>query len=188
VDNDCRLDLLAEHAMALVPHPTVTVIYEDFSTGLHAKRLFDQVFSRKHPQTSYQLNMWKFNLLRVRALRAQAVQDAAAAAMVCIAGHSDEQWPPEITEWAKGWLGRRDAHPFALVLLLEGVEKAETRDIPALKLFRIAAVHAGLERLIYWVDEQTRNQDLDFFTPHARVEHAPTTPALRNKLATGRHR
>src|SRR5260370_40709165 len=91
-------------AARTISNQEVVIVYEDFSTGLKAKRVFDELFG------NYHLNMWEFKVLRLPALRAQAVRDATSAAMVCLAAHGEDDLPTAVKEWVDPGPGERAAH------------------------------------------------------------------------------
>src|SRR5262249_20243772 len=96
----------------------VVIVYEDFSTGLKAKRLLDQQFAAYDRAGKYHLNLWEFKVLRLLPLRAQAVRDASAAAIVCVATRGDEELPPGVKEWAERWAREKtDNHPTLMLLV-----------------------------------------------------------------------
>lgn len=114
--------------------PEVVIVYEDFSTGLRAKQLFDRLFQRVD-SGRYRLNMWKFSVLHLNALRTQAIHDAASAAILCVAAQGQGDLPPSVYDWAHQWSQSSGPHPYALVALLEkpqeadGSETAYVRDL-----------------------------------------------------------
>ena len=127
------------------PNPEVTLLYEDFSTGLSAKKLFDRLLNGSPREATYRLSMWKFNLLRVRPLLTQAAQDAAAAGILCVAAHADGDLPTEVSELVSEALRQRQPAPTALVVLLETPQSDATAELPAMEAFRKVAAQTGAE-------------------------------------------
>jgi hypothetical protein len=127
------------------PNPDVTIVYEDFSTGLSAKELFDHLLNPNRQASTYCLTMWKFNLLRVRPLRAQAVQDAATSGILCLAARADCDLPGEVTDLVSESLRQRRLSPTALVILLEAGQPESAARLPAIKSLKKIADQAGAQ-------------------------------------------
>jgi len=59
----------------------VLLVYEDFSTGLRARQTFEEVASQLELDADFEVNLWRFDLLRESALRERAAIEAAKADM-----------------------------------------------------------------------------------------------------------
>jgi hypothetical protein len=105
--------------MLTLPKGEIVIVYEDFSCGLKAKQLFDQLITPWDPSSKHRFKMWDFNGLRIDSLRARAIQEAVAAAIVCVAPLVDTGLPQCVKEWAEKWCDRPVAHRRTLVALME---------------------------------------------------------------------
>jgi len=106
-------------AAAREPKPAVVIMYEDFTSGLRAKALFDQFLTPLTQARSYSLDLWKFQILRLEVFRAEALRDTVAAHIVCIAGMADGALPLCVQTWADRWAHERPNNPATLIALLE---------------------------------------------------------------------
>ncbi len=62
---------------------------------------------------------WNFDGLTVAALRKLAAMEAAAANIIVIAAHDQEELPEEVINWLNQCLAMTEFHPRALVALLD---------------------------------------------------------------------
>jgi hypothetical protein len=98
--------------------PEVVILYKDFPAGVAAKRFFDHLFRQIEPEGSYQLKMWDHQFLRHSLLRAEAMQDAQGAAIVCVSASADQEPEAALKQWAHSWANQKASHPCTLVALL----------------------------------------------------------------------
>src|SRR5258708_18500047 len=108
--------------------PEVVIVHEDFSTGLAAKQLFDQLFDRFDSGGKHQFKMWEFSALRLMGPRAQAVREAAQAPIVCLSAHGDNSLLVGVKDWAERWAREAAQNPSALVVLLAAGARSASRD------------------------------------------------------------
>ena len=140
-------------AVRSMSNQEVVIVYEDFSTGLKAKRVFDELFG------NYHLNMWEFKVLRLPALRAQAVRDATSAAMVCLAAHGEDDLPTAVKEWVDRWSGERAAHTSTLVVLVEAADAELASGTPMIESLRRAASQRGAGFFLGSIHAMNREED-----------------------------
>ncbi|MHB8520909.1 MAG: hypothetical protein ACYDH9_09130 [Limisphaerales bacterium] len=100
----------------------VVVAYEDFATGIRAKKAFDGVLRELGSDLTFNCKLWKFDILRIPQLKEMAADDAAEADMVLIAAHSGSELPAGVKKWIDLWVTRRRPGPRALVSLLDPEE------------------------------------------------------------------
>ena len=98
---------------------SVLLIYEDFSTGLRAKLLCDQVVNSLKLEVDFRVSLWRFDILREPALLERATDEAAKADIVFLSAHGPSDLPTAINLWFNQWLERRRDEPCALVVPLD---------------------------------------------------------------------
>lgn len=102
----------------------VVVAYEDFATGIRAKKAFDGIGVLRELGTDSNFNckLWKFDILRIPRLKEMAADDAAEADIVLIAAHSGSELPAGVKHWIDMWATRERPGRRALVSLLDPQE------------------------------------------------------------------
>ena len=86
-----------------IPAFKVVVAYEDFATGLEAKRACDFVSASFTHEWTVLSQMWKFELLGVAELRQLAAQAATMANLIIVACHGDRELPADVKTWIETW-------------------------------------------------------------------------------------
>ena len=74
------------------------IAYEDFATGLQAKRLFDHLVAACGEFFSFRCHLWKFDVLGLPDLGERAVGEAETADMIIISAHEGWNLPTLIEE------------------------------------------------------------------------------------------
>lgn len=97
----------------------VLLIYEDLSTGLRARRAFEEAVQRIEMPADFKVDLWRFDLLWESALREAALKQAAKAGVLVISAHGRTELPATVQVWLSQWLERKDDQPCALVLSLD---------------------------------------------------------------------
>jgi len=133
--------------MLRLPHGGVVIVYEDFATGLKAKQLFDQLIMPRDARSKHFFKMWDFSGLRVDSLRSRAVEDAAAADVVCLSLRGKAELPATVKEWAERWRKLRAAHRCTVVVLLEPVDDLFADDSATIGFLRNVAHNANADFL-----------------------------------------
>jgi hypothetical protein len=111
------------------PSLEVLLMYEDFSTGLRARRLLDEVVDSLHLEVDFQAELWRFDLLREPELLNRASDEAARADMVFLSAHGDNPLPPAVHLWLDRWRTRKGSDPCALAVVLDSTpEEAPVRN------------------------------------------------------------
>jgi len=144
-------DLVGAAARAM-SRPEVVIVHEDFSTGLAAKQLFDQLFGRFDSGGKHQFKMWEFSALRLVGPRAQAVREAAQAPIVCLSAHGDNSLLVGVKDWAERWARETAANACALVVLLGAVDRSPSGNTPMIQFLRHAATQRGASFLLCSTD------------------------------------
>ena len=124
------------------------IVHEDFSRGLVARQLLEQLFVTESTEGKQAFKMWEFGTLRLLNARAQAVREAAAASVVCLSAHGDNSLMVGVKDWAERW-GREPATvPCALIVLLENVDRSHSGNTPMVQFLRNAANQRGAAFLL----------------------------------------
>jgi hypothetical protein len=144
-------DLVGAAARA-VSRPEVVIVHEDFSTGLAAKQLIDQLFGRFNSGCKHQFKMWEFSALRLMGPRAQAVREAAQAPIVCLSAHGDSSLLVGVKDWAERWARETAANSCGLVVLLGAVDRSPSGNTPMIQFLRHAANQRGASFLLCSTD------------------------------------
>ena len=152
-------DLVGAAARAM-SRPEVVIVHEDFSTGLAAKQLFDQLFGRLDSGGKHQFKMWEFSALRLVGPRAQAVREAAQAPIVCLSAHGDNSLLVGVKDWAERWARESSTHACALIVLLGTVDRSPSGNTPMIQFLRHVAKQRGAAFLL--CATTTREQESDW--------------------------
>ncbi|HWV99007.1 MAG TPA: hypothetical protein VNZ64_04865 [Candidatus Acidoferrum sp.] len=146
----------------------VLLVYEDFSTGLRARRAFEKVACQLKLDADFKLGLWKFDLLREQALLERVATEAAQADIVLLSAHGPDELPEAAHTWFELWFERRGGEPCALVVLLDTLAGDTAKAHQAWEPLRAAALAAGLDVFLHPAEElQTERQSaLDETRPH----------------------
>ncbi|MGO9200460.1 MAG: hypothetical protein ACLQM8_07960 [Limisphaerales bacterium] len=107
-------------ASDLDAHPSFNVViaYEDFDTGKHARKTYDFLVENLGQECQFANQMWKFDVLRIPALREMAANDATLADVIIISCHGGDELPGSVKAWIESWLAQK-VNPIALVALFD---------------------------------------------------------------------
>lgn len=134
------------------PNVGVVIVYEDFSTGLKAKQLFDQFLKPQRPGVNCCVQMWEFAALRSDTLRKHAVSDAAASDIVCVSANGHAGLPACVKNWAENWASQRGGHPGTMVVLLEAAEAGLAAECPLSQFLRNVSHKGNADFLVAPLD------------------------------------
>ena len=98
----------------------VMLLYEDAETGLRAKLSLAVVQKEGLLETGFRTKLWRRDLLRAEWLREQAAKEAAAADVIIMSMHGEQDLPGEVTDWLTRWIEHKTDRPCALGVLLDG--------------------------------------------------------------------
>jgi hypothetical protein len=125
------------------------LIYEDLSTGLRAKRVFEHA-ARQFPMApNFNLAIWRFDLLREPRWRKTALNEASVAVIGVVSAHGQQYLPRVAMGWLKQWLKRKSDESRALIVSLDDTSRGS----------------ASAAQTISWLQEQARARDVAVF-PH----------------------
>ena len=110
----------------------LVLAYEDFEAGKRAQRACQQLAQLASPDTAVNPDSWKFDLLRLPAMRTMAARSAGESDLVVLALHDGETLPSFVLEWIRLTLRSTARRPKALMLLM-GPAPEESESLSATK-------------------------------------------------------
>lgn len=137
------------------PEVNVMLLYEDAETGLRAKLSLAVVQEHGFLKTGFRTKLWRRDLLRAEWLREQAAKEAAAADVIIVSMHGEQDLPGEVTDWLTRWLEHKTDRPCALGVLLDG-SAARCHTNPITRYLEGVAAEAGAD-LLWGFCETTRS-------------------------------
>jgi hypothetical protein len=99
------------------------MIYEDLSTGLRAKDVFECATHRFPRAPSFKLAIWRFDVLREASLRETALNEASEAVIVLVSAHGRRDLPKAVMVWFTQWFERKSDEPRALIVSLDDASR-----------------------------------------------------------------
>jgi hypothetical protein len=134
---------------------SVVISFPDSTTAERANEILQQLGRNLKGEEGRLFHQWwNFEVLAFTSLRELAAAEAAAADMIIIGVHDEEELPETVADWMKRWLGLRKDHPGALVALLD----AEPEKVN------------GSEGILSQLKQAAAMGQLDFFATRAREE------------------
>lgn len=127
----------------------VLLVYEDFSTGLRARQVFEQVARQLELEADFNVDLWKFDLLREPALLEWAANEAVKADLVFLSAHGQGELPGTVNMWLRRWLERRGGEPCALVVLIDTLAGDTGAANQMLEALRATALAAGVDVFLH---------------------------------------
>ncbi len=124
---------------------SVLLVYEDLSTGLRARRAFEETARRLASEADFNVDLWKFDLLREPVLLQWATKAAADADIIFLSAHGYGELPHAVDLWLKRWLESRGGGPCALVVLLDQEAGDNAAATQALQGLHARALAGGVE-------------------------------------------
>ena len=108
----------------------VVIAFEDLAAGKRGKQVYDYL---THRLTDFEFDheVWKFSALECPRLLESAARQAAAADIVMLALHGNNELPSVVKDWIELWVGQ-NGNPMALVVLFD----RECEDAPEMKRTR----------------------------------------------------
>jgi hypothetical protein len=83
------------------------LIYEDLRTGLRAKNVVECAGRRLPRAPSFNLAVWRFDVLQEAGLRETALNEASVAVIVLVSAHGSRDLPNVVSDWLRQWLKRK---------------------------------------------------------------------------------
>ena len=171
LDTDNQGETTASGAMERLD---VLLVYEDFSTGLQARKAFEQVARQLELEGDFNVDLWRLDLLREPALLERAANKAAKSDIVFLSAHGRGELPETINLWLTQWLERRGGKPCALVMLLDTLVGGSAAANLTLVGLRATALAAGVDVFLHAAEElpTERQSALDEIHRHTETRTA----------------
>jgi hypothetical protein len=141
----------------ILPFLNVVILYEDFGTGLRARRSLDLLPNRLAANAPLSTKLWRIELLADPLLGEQAALEAAAADVIILSVHGRRGLPDEVRKWLSGWLAHKEPRPYALGVLLDSAEASKGSENPVVASMQRVAADAGAD-LFYGFAETSRRE------------------------------
>ena len=129
----------------ILPLLNVVILYEDFGTGLRAKRSLDLLPDRLAASAPWSTKLWRIELLADPLLGEQAALEAAAADVIILSVHGRRGLADEVRRWLGRWCAHKEPRPYALGLLLDSVEVRQGGNNPVVAYMQKVAADAGAD-------------------------------------------
>jgi len=134
------------------------LLYEDAETGLRAKLSLAVVQKDRSLETGFRTKLWRRDLLRAEWLREQAAKEAAAADVIIVSMHGEQDLPGEVMDWLTRWLEHKTDRPCALGVLLDG-SPSQRQASPITTYLQGVAAAAGADLLWGFCESTGTGQD-----------------------------
>lgn len=150
------LDPLA--AVACLPEPKpilkVVALYEDFTSGKRVRATFNALARQFGQDCDFQLNLWRFDILRLRQVEEMIAQEANDADLIIVsARHLD--LPAGFKTWLDSWRPAPAGRDRALVALLKFDEEEADCLSPAYTFLKNFACRANMKFLSQFVPPES---------------------------------
>ena len=142
---------------AIPPLLDVLILYEDFGTGLRAKRSLDLLPHQLTADAKWNTKLWRIQLLSDSLLAEQAAREAAAADVIILSVHGRTPLPPEVRTWITAWLRHKERRSYALGVLLDAEEVSRGSQNPVVNYMQQVATIGGVD-LFYGFSEAPRSE------------------------------
>ena len=129
----------------ILPFLNVLILYEDFGTGLRAKRSLDLLPKRLAANATLSTKLWRIELLADPLFGEQAALEAAAADVIILSVHGRRGLPDPVRKWLNGWLVHKEPRPYALGVLLDSMEASQGNENPVVASMQRVAADAGAD-------------------------------------------
>lgn len=119
------------------------VVCEDHAAEIRAKIFFERLSTYLGSLASFEINLWRLNLLRTPLLRERAAVEAGQAQAIIVSLDHRTGIPQDMEEWIGRWLGHKEDRAYLMGVLLE--EDLAEADFSSLQLdfMRETAKRAG---------------------------------------------
>ena len=96
-----------------------TVIYDDFATGLRAKRFADLIAAAIGEEAGHRIAPWRCEMLECDGLMDDAMRDAGESDYVIFSLRGDGSLSFAMKQWIEAWLERTAGRRVAIVALFD---------------------------------------------------------------------
>jgi hypothetical protein len=124
----------------------VSIIYEDFASGVRAKACLDRLARNLNVETSaFSIRLWSFGSLSEPGARSLAAREAANFEMIFVATRGSGEPPATVKGWINEWLQFREAQPCALAVMPDEAGQRHTGGTALLRYLTSVANAGGLD-------------------------------------------
>lgn len=131
------------------PPMRVVIVYEDVDCGLRAMQLYERLTREYEREFSFQLDLWRWEILGMPAIGDLAAYAAAAADMVLMSITGRTELSPVIKSWVENWIPRKTESDGALVLLLDKPNDHSAYQASTVSYLRSAASGANVKFMVH---------------------------------------
>ncbi len=171
----------------IAPLLDVMILYEDFGTGLRAKRSLDLLPGQLRANAKLSTKLWRIQLLADPLLSEQAAMEAAAADVIILSVHGQSALPAEVEAWLSCWLRYKQQRSYALGVLLDSREVSQGSDNPVVGHMQQVAATAGAD--LFYGFAESPVSDLDPAMEEINVRARRSSTVLEDMLKrTAPHR
>jgi hypothetical protein len=97
------------------PELRVLLVYEDWETALHAKRIFDVIAQAGREEVDARLSIWRFDFFHSPEIDGDIMNHSAGADIIILAPRSPDDLPAPVRRWLEIFPEKREAAGGALV-------------------------------------------------------------------------
>ncbi len=123
----------------------ILVIYEDTATGLRARQSVEALSRRLAMDADLGTRFWRLDLLRAEWFLEQVAFEAAAACVILLSLHGNEDLPLGVRGWLESWLRQKEDRAYALCVLLDPSGATQSSPNSAIVYLRQVAERAGAD-------------------------------------------
>ncbi len=143
----------------IAPFLNVMILYEDFGTGLRAKRSLDLLPEQLRANAKLSTKLWRIELLADPLLSEQAAMEAGAADVIILSVHGQRSLSAEVQAWLSSWLRHRRREACALGVLLDSRQDSTGSEKPIVSYLQQVANVAGAD--LFYSFSDAPGTDLD---------------------------
>ena len=152
----------------------VLILYEDFGTGLRAKRSLDLLPPQFPANPKLSTRLWRIELLADPLLCEQAALEAAAADVILLSVHGQSALPTGAQAWLNCWLGHKERRPYALGVLLDAGKVSQGSQNPVIGYMQQMAAKARVDLFYGFSDAPLSELDSALAEINERAHHSST--------------
>jgi hypothetical protein len=138
---------------------SVLLLYQDAATALRGKYLVDHLAGDVNLAADFRLNLWRFDLLNLPALRQLDAEESLNSDIVVLSAKGQDELPASVCSWLELWFARNAPSPRALILLSEDRPRHALTTTESRYFLEASARHAGVEVFSSYADSDLSELD-----------------------------
>ena len=140
----------------------VLILYEDWTTGLCAKKTFDSLANELGGKYEFNHCLWQFDLLGDKHCEKAVNREAVDADMVVVSAHGNSELPLWVKAWFEKWLLQKRKASGALIGLFDrDAESFDCREVIRSYL-QDAAIRGKMSFFTQTVTPSSEQQDYTY--------------------------